>query len=72
MQQKLLTKLCHNIQSILCAKYSFKLERENLKGSDGISVIGCLAVLSYQKFNENDKTFEFKKHVSTETSVIFS
>ena len=26
----------------------------------------------YQKFKENDKTFEFKKHVSTETSVIFS
>ena len=25
-----------------------------------------------QKFKENDKTFEFKKHVSTETSVIFS
>ena len=23
-------------------------------------------------FQENDKTFEFKKHVSTETSVIFS
>ena len=25
-----------------------------------------------QKFEENDKTFKFKKHVSTETSVIFS
>ena len=23
-------------------------------------------------YKENDKTFEFKKHVSTETSVIFS
>ena len=25
-----------------------------------------------QKFEENDKNFKFKKHVSTEISVIFS
>ena len=27
-------------------------------------------ILFIQKFEENDKTFEFKKHVSTETSVV--
>ena len=31
-----------------------------------------ILVISGKLFNENDKTFEFKKHVSTETSVIFS
>ena len=38
-----------------------------------VTVIGySLLKFNWKKIEENDKTFKFKKHVSTETSVIFS
>ena len=34
--------------------------------------IEYLFIRAYIEFKESDKTFKFTKHVSTETSVIFS